>query len=248
MPPLAPAQPGIWQICPQSSLIHPYSYLPLGLCPHHFPETVLARVLVPRTLLYPKFMWLLCHLTPAWSCHFVSPPPASPPPLAAHRGCLSGSPFLTICSTLMPLRLCVWAFPCHICSPGLPAHTHNFNFNINCKDAHISRPSSDLHLCSGLQTCPTAQQASQSVYTGGTLNQPNLKWTPSLPSPSLSFLYSMNGSTIPINSSYTDRKPESYCKLPLVPTLSRAPPTCTLKPSILSSLTLLTPWPSHFLS
>lgn len=67
MPPLAPAQPGMWQNCPQSSLIHPYSYLPLGLCPHHFPETVLAQDLVPRTLLSPKFMWLPCHLTLAWS-------------------------------------------------------------------------------------------------------------------------------------------------------------------------------------
>lgn len=163
-PVLAPAQPGMWQNCPQSSLIHPYSYLPLGLCPHHFPETVLAQVLVPRTLLSPKFMWLPCHLTLAWSSLSFCKPSSS-------SGCSPWMsqrlPFLNyLLNSDAPEALCV-AFSLPHMLPG-PAHPHNFNFNINRKDAHISRPSSDLHLCSGLQTCPTTQQASQSVYTGGT--------------------------------------------------------------------------------
>lgn len=212
----APARPGIWQICSQSSLTHPYSYLPLGLCPHHFPQTVLAWVLVPRVLLYPKFIGILspkgcmklsslsfCKLS---SC--LSPSSSGCSPLMS-----SGFPFLNyMLSSYVLGALHVWPFPLHIHSSGLPAMVTT------------SVPTSMLTSLASVQTSPCAQAwvsnrpaGISECLSGGTLNPPILKWTQSLPSLLLAFLYSISGSTIPINSSYIDQKSKSHHKLPWSP-------------------------------
>ena len=132
----------MWLTCPQSALIHSYSYLPLGLCSHHF----LATVLVPRTLLYPKCIWFLCHLTLAWSSLSFCKPSSSSSDCSLFM--CQGLP-LTICSTLTALRLCVWTFPLYICSPGLPSHTQ-LQFWHHSKDTPMSYSGSYLPPCSSL--------------------------------------------------------------------------------------------------
>lgn len=177
------------------------------------------------TLFYPKNTCLFCHLTIAQSSFLCHKPLllVSLPPLVAHCRCLRGSPFLTICSPLMPPGFCMWP-SFHICTLGLHTHCSQLRFlHLLLWCWHLSlqsRPPPVLR-----PTYPTTQWASQSSYLRGTSNQPELNWTQILPSPLLSWLYFINGKTLPIHLATLIRNLEVTVNSSLPPASLGPPPT-----------------------